>query len=146
MLLKGLGATLTGYSIQGSLKYGLYAILKTVVKDFLPTSSIFVTWVLASMLADFMASTALCPLEVGYLCLSPTHPPTYLQAIHPTHLLQPTPVSHPPTYPTQPNLPIHPTHPPTYLLQPNQHKRPRASAWWRTRPSQPARSTASRTW
>ncbi|EKU20742.1 mitochondrial phosphate carrier protein [Nannochloropsis gaditana CCMP526] len=63
MLLKGLGATLTGYSIQGSLKYGLYAIFKSVVTRLLPCSSIFVTWVLASMIADCIASTALCPLE-----------------------------------------------------------------------------------
>ncbi|EWM20665.1 mitochondrial phosphate carrier protein [Nannochloropsis gaditana] len=63
MLLKGLGATLTGYSIQGSLKYGLYAIFKSVVTRLLPSSSIFVTWVLASMIADCIASTALCPLE-----------------------------------------------------------------------------------
>lgn len=63
MLLKGLGATLTGYSIQGSLKYGLYAMLKTVMKRALPLSSVSVTWVLASMMADVIASTALCPLE-----------------------------------------------------------------------------------
>lgn len=63
MLLKGLGATFIGYSIQGSLKYGLYAIFKNIVGGMMPTASIFVVWVLASMMADLFASTALCPLE-----------------------------------------------------------------------------------
>lgn len=65
MLMKGLGATLVGYSIQGSLKYGLYAIFKAVVKNALPGSSIFVNYIMASIMADVIASTALCPLEVG---------------------------------------------------------------------------------
>ena len=81
MLLKGLGATLAGYSIQGALKYGLYAMFKTVVKGWLPAASIFVTFALASIMADFIASTALCPLEVSgmsaawlLVCGPPTRP------------------------------------------------------------------------
>lgn len=63
MLLKGMGATLIGYSIQGSLKYGLYAMFKATLAAALPQASIFVVWVLASIAADVFASTALCPLE-----------------------------------------------------------------------------------
>lgn len=63
MLLKGLGATLMGYGVQGSLKYGLYALFKNVIAGALPHASIFVNWVLASIGADVLASTALCPME-----------------------------------------------------------------------------------
>ncbi|EKX38819.1 hypothetical protein GUITHDRAFT_143999 [Guillardia theta CCMP2712] len=61
-LLGGLGSTLIGYAIQGSLKYGFYELFKPVVLAKV-TDQKLVAFLLAAAMAELIGSTALCPLE-----------------------------------------------------------------------------------
>jgi solute carrier family 25 phosphate transporter 3 len=61
-LASGLGSTLVGYAIQGSLKYGMYEVLKPLAADALPDASLLALC-LAATCAETIGSTCLCPLE-----------------------------------------------------------------------------------
>ncbi len=60
-LLQGLSATLIGYGIEGAMKFGLYEMFKKVFISL--TSSQFINYLLASIIAGAVASIVLCPLE-----------------------------------------------------------------------------------
>lgn len=67
MLFRGMGPTLFGFAIQGSLKYGLYDTFKQIVKlEFasygIVLDQIFV-FMIAGLLAELIASTFLTPFE-----------------------------------------------------------------------------------
>ena len=65
-LFLGAGPTLIGYFVQGSLKYGLYDAFKPVVAAALPVASPrLAVLVCAAVVAEAIASTALCPLEAA---------------------------------------------------------------------------------
>jgi len=61
-LATGLGSTLIGYAIQGSLKYGLYEIFKPLLLAGVFDSRL-AAFLAAGAAAELIASSALCPLE-----------------------------------------------------------------------------------
>eukprot|EP01038_Epipyxis_sp_PR26KG_P008067 gene8067-10930_t len=81
MLGKGLGPTLVGYAIQGSLKYGFYEIFKVAVKSsitlfitFHPSLSFLqvdkiIIFMIAGGLAELIGSLFLCPFETARIRL-----------------------------------------------------------------------------
>jgi solute carrier family 25 (mitochondrial phosphate transporter), member 3 len=68
-LLCGTGATLVGYAVQGSLKFGFYEAFKPAVAAALgaapSTGLALVALMLASALADVIGSSALAPMEAA---------------------------------------------------------------------------------
>lgn len=62
-LFTGLGSTLFGYLVQGSLKYGCYEIFKPLVFNAHLTDNRLVALAVAAAMAETLGSTALCPLE-----------------------------------------------------------------------------------
>lgn len=60
-LLAGLGPTVVGYGIEGALKFGFYESFKPLFAHV--TSSEFVNFLLASVIAGAVASIVLCPME-----------------------------------------------------------------------------------
>ena len=62
-LTTGLGSTLIGYAIQGSLKYGLYEIFKPLLAGGAFLDNRLGGLLAAAAAAELIASTALCPLE-----------------------------------------------------------------------------------
>lgn len=74
MLFKGLGPTILGYSIHGSLKYGFYELMKPICTSWLLHSGLYVasslelklmTFMFSGVLAEVIASTAILPLEAA---------------------------------------------------------------------------------
>lgn len=75
MLGQGLGPTVAGYCVQGSLKYGFFEALKPVVRGIFASYGLNVAntdepWkvlaiVFAAALAEFIGSTALAPFEAA---------------------------------------------------------------------------------
>lgn len=61
-LSAGLGPTIVGYGLQGSLKFGLYETFKSIFKSYLPDQT-FLSLLLASVVAGSVSSIVLCPLE-----------------------------------------------------------------------------------
>lgn len=62
-LFGGLGSTLLGYLIQGSLKYGCYEIFKPIVINSHISDERLLSLAIAALFAELLGSTALCPLE-----------------------------------------------------------------------------------
>lgn len=62
-LTRGLGQTLSGYAVQGSLKYGLFEELKPIMRDIFENAPTLIPLVLAGALAELVGSTALTPFE-----------------------------------------------------------------------------------
>ena len=62
-LFGGLGSTLMGYLIQGSLKYGCYEVFKPLVVNAHVFDQRLFSFAVAAMAAELLGSTALCPLE-----------------------------------------------------------------------------------
>ena len=64
---RGLGQTLVGYAIQGSLKYGLFNELKPVFNGYIHngdgSQSLLLTYILAGAVAEVIGSAALTPFE-----------------------------------------------------------------------------------
>ena len=73
ILVKGLGPTLIGYAIQGSLKYGFYEVFKTQLLEHVHLSSGLAApvWVLmlAGASAEMIGSTFLSPFEAARIRL-----------------------------------------------------------------------------
>jgi hypothetical protein len=69
ILFKGLGATIIGYAIQGSLKYGFYEVFKVIIRKFSENFDFHLDkvllFMLAGALAEFIGSTFLCPFETA---------------------------------------------------------------------------------
>lgn len=67
ILLKGFGATLVGYFIQGSLKYGLYEVLKPIISSEIinkfGTENRLLEFVLSGFISETVGSCALSPFE-----------------------------------------------------------------------------------
>ncbi|KAF9014352.1 mitochondrial carrier protein [Hymenopellis radicata] len=67
-ILKGVGPTFVGYSLQGMFKYGIYEAFKDVYMNVagptLTDSYKGLIWCAASASAEFVADVALCPLEM----------------------------------------------------------------------------------
>lgn len=71
ILLQGLGPTLLGYSIQGSLKYGFYEIFKPLLLSEFPVfegNKLFL-FVVAGAMAELIGSTTLTPFEAARIRL-----------------------------------------------------------------------------
>jgi solute carrier family 25 phosphate transporter 3 len=64
-LLGGAGPTLSGYFVQGSLKYGLYDAFKPEVSALLGAASPLAALMLSGIAAECIASSFLCPLEAA---------------------------------------------------------------------------------
>jgi hypothetical protein len=88
MLFSGLGPTLSGYLIQGSLKYGFYEIFKPLVCAelyhldlILPDSSSgrLLTFAISGFFAEFIGSTFLSPFEAARIRLVTT--PTFADGV-----------------------------------------------------------------
>ena len=66
-LLDGLGATTVGYLIEGAMKFGVYEVLKPVVRGFLKSHSSlnnqWAAYVVSGFAAGLAASAVLCPME-----------------------------------------------------------------------------------
>jgi solute carrier family 25 phosphate transporter 3 len=62
-LLGGLGPTVVGYGIEGAMKFGLYESLKPTFAQFLPSDSVALAYLGASVCAGAAASFLLCPME-----------------------------------------------------------------------------------
>ena len=67
---RGLGQTLAGYAVQGSLKYGLFNELKPIMGAYLHTQnaesqSLLLTYILAGAIAEVVGSAALTPFEAS---------------------------------------------------------------------------------
>lgn len=72
ILLQGLGPTLLGYAIQGSLKYGFYEIFKPVFQHALhaaPGETSIVALMLAGAFAECIGSSCLSPFEAARIRL-----------------------------------------------------------------------------
>lgn len=74
ILFKGLGPTILGYSIHGSLKYGVYESMKPVAERLLSYSGLYgsssmelklMTFMMSGVLAEVIASCAILPLEAA---------------------------------------------------------------------------------
>jgi hypothetical protein len=68
VLFQGMGPTLVGYAIQGSLKYGFYEIFKPFSNNFLHSLNVdnqLIAFGLASLLAETIGSTFLTPFEAS---------------------------------------------------------------------------------
>ena len=70
VLLQGLGATSSGYFMQGFCKFGFYDFLKNGVYNLINDEELARKYKLPILIAssgcaEFIASWALCPLEVG---------------------------------------------------------------------------------
>lgn len=65
---KGVGPTLVGYTLQGSLKYGLYESFKDLYMNLageeMTNKYKPVIWLAGSASAEFFADIALCPFEM----------------------------------------------------------------------------------
>ena len=70
-LLQGLGPTLTGYFIQGSLKYGFYEIFKRVLLHEFPSleNNYLLLFILSGALAESIGSSTLTPFEAARIRL-----------------------------------------------------------------------------
>ena len=67
---RGLGQTLAGYAVQGSLKYGLFNELKPFFGAYFhsqngDTESLLLTYILAGAVAEVVGSAALTPFEAS---------------------------------------------------------------------------------
>ena len=62
-LTRGLNATFWGYFIQGSTKYGLFNVLKTVFRGYFASEYLIVELIFASLIADMLGSFFLVPFE-----------------------------------------------------------------------------------
>jgi solute carrier family 25 phosphate transporter 3 len=62
-LLEGLGPTVTGYGVEGSLKFGLYESMKPTFAQWLHSTDLTIPYLLASVSAGAIASIVLCPME-----------------------------------------------------------------------------------
>lgn len=60
-LLAGLGPTIVGYGLEGSLKFGFYETFKGIFRNLTPYQ--FINFLLASVIAGAVASIVLCPME-----------------------------------------------------------------------------------
>ena len=72
ILLQGLGPTLLGYAIQGSLKYGFYELFKPVFQQALhvaPGESSIAALMLAGAFAECIGSSCLSPFEAARIRL-----------------------------------------------------------------------------
>lgn len=61
-LLLGIGPTFVGYGLEGALKFGMYEVFKSCLYSFVRNETTVL--ILASVMAGFMASLVLCPIEV----------------------------------------------------------------------------------
>ena len=75
-LLQGAGPTIVGYAVQGSLKYGIYEILKPIVAASILTasadgsfSSTILDFLISGALAETVGSSALTPFEAARIRL-----------------------------------------------------------------------------
>eukprot|EP01041_Mallomonas_annulata_P001866 gene1866-3620_t len=73
MLFKGMGPTILGYSIHGSLKYGFYELFKPIIlntlSDFgwigISLETKLIQFIISGIFAEIIASTAILPLEAA---------------------------------------------------------------------------------
>lgn len=68
ILLQGMGPTLSGYLIQGSLKYGFYEIFKSLLYyqyDFLFVGNKVLLYIISGALAESIGSSILIPFEAA---------------------------------------------------------------------------------
>lgn len=67
VLLGGLGPTVVGYGIEGSMKFGVYEVMKPIFKEIMNAltgeSNTALAYLLASLVAGAVAATLLCPME-----------------------------------------------------------------------------------
>jgi solute carrier family 25 (mitochondrial phosphate transporter), member 3 len=71
ILLQGLGPTLLGYSIQGSLKYGFYEIFKPMLLAEYPffEGNKLLLFIVAGAMAELIGSSTLTPFEAARIRL-----------------------------------------------------------------------------
>lgn len=84
ILLQGLGPTLLGYAVQGSLKYGFYELFKPALLLALhvgPGDSAVPALMLAGALSESIGSTALSPFEAARIRLVSN--PSFAQGVLP---------------------------------------------------------------
>jgi solute carrier family 25 (mitochondrial phosphate transporter), member 3 len=60
-LFLGMGPTVCGYFFEGSLKFGIYEVLKPAVQSLVSTR--WMAYVLCGIVSGLVASVALCPME-----------------------------------------------------------------------------------
>eukprot|EP00593_Proboscia_inermis_P002960 CAMPEP_0171296408 /NCGR_PEP_ID=MMETSP0816-20121228/5063_1 /TAXON_ID=420281 /ORGANISM="Proboscia inermis, Strain CCAP1064/1" /LENGTH=333 /DNA_ID=CAMNT_0011769811 /DNA_START=24 /DNA_END=1025 /DNA_ORIENTATION=+ len=62
VLLGGLGPTVVGYGVEGAMKFGVYEIMKPIMKDLIRGSQA-AAYIGASIIAGAVAAVLLCPME-----------------------------------------------------------------------------------
>lgn len=89
LLYRGWAPTFIGYSLQGSLKFGLYELFKHVFADLLFPAEFAKSWkvvvyLLASMAAELIADVSLAPWEAVKIKMQTTrHYPPFLRVVVP---------------------------------------------------------------
>lgn len=72
-LLQGMGPTLSGYALQGGLKYGFYEIFKQIIKFLMHENDFYIDRILMFMIAGGLAETigtsVLTPFEAARIRL-----------------------------------------------------------------------------
>ena len=71
VLLSGMGPTVTGYCIQGSLKYGFYELFKLLLLDSVPffNTNNLLLYIVAGAMAELIGSSTLVPFEAARIRL-----------------------------------------------------------------------------
>lgn len=89
LLFRGWAPTFIGYSLQGSLKFGLYELFKHIYADMLFSPAFAQSWkvvifLLASMTAELIADVSLAPWEAVKIKMQTTrHYPPFLRIVVP---------------------------------------------------------------
>jgi len=76
-LYLGWQPTILGYSLQGSVKYGLYEVFKDFYKNILGPQHLTVRYMLASATAEVFADCVLCPFESLKVRMQTSKPGTF---------------------------------------------------------------------